>query len=178
MSDDGCRPLFHTRQVENKAKSREAGRPIYEDVEYVEILIPGSKNERPVRRVNSNDRERWPEAYRRFKDGQAEAQSGTPLEQWPRMSRSRVMELKAVGIATVEDLAAVKDSNLQNIGPDGRELRQNANNFLKAADEDVGEMQNRIKELEAKVEELEAENAELRQNQRKKPGPKPKDEAA
>lgn len=169
MSEDGCKPVFKLVQIENKAKSREAGRPIFEDQEYVEIIIPGSKNERPVRKVREQDKERWPDEYSRFKQGQEVAQDGTPLEQWPRMTRSRVHELKAVGIFSVDDLASLNEANFPNVGPDARELKEKAQAFLAPDDTDA---------LKQRIAELEAENAELRQNQKKKPGRKPKTEAA
>ena len=168
MSEDGCKPIFKTIQRENKAKSRDAGRPIFEDREYVEIIIPGSKNERPIRPVRDEDKERWPDEYRRFKEGQEQASEGTPLEQWPRMTRSRVYELKAVGVYSVEDLAALADSNLTNIGPDARELRNAAQAFLQPDETDA---------LKKRIEELEAENMKLRANQKKTPGRKPKEAA-
>lgn len=183
MTEGDCKPVFKLVQIENKAKSREAGRPIFEDREYVEIIIPGSKNERPVRPVREQDKERWPDEYRRFKEGQEEAQDGTPLEQWPRMTRSRVYELKAVGVFSVEDLAALTDANLSNIGPDGRELREAAQAFMQA--DDGEEMRQRVaqaeqaqQQLEKLVAELRADNEELRKNQKKKPGPKTQTEAA
>lgn len=169
--DNDCRPVFKMVPVENKAKSREAGRPIYEEREYVEIIIPGSRNERPVRRVQDEDKERWPREYAAFKRNQEETQEGTPLEQWPRMTRSRVHELKAVGVFSVEDLAALSDQNLANVGPDARELRDNAKAFL-GSDDDEKER------LKARIEELESENEELRKNQKAKPGRKPKSDAA
>lgn len=169
--DNDCRPVFKLVPVENKAKSRESGRPIYEEREYVEIIIPGSRNERPVRKVQEADKDRWPREYAAFQRNHEQTQEGTPLEQWPRMTRSRVYELKAVGVFSVEDLAALSDQNLANIGPDARELRDNAKAFLGS---DPGEVQ----ELRARIEELEAENAELRRNQKAKPGRKPKSEAA
>lgn len=161
--EQDCRPVFKMVPVENKAKSKEAGRPIFEDREYVEIIIPGSRNERPVRRVTEQDKDRWPREYAAFQRNHEQSEDGTPLEQWPRMTRSRVHELKAIGIFSVEDLAGLSDANVKNVGPDGYELRDAAKAFLQGDDTDA---------LKKRIAELEAENAELRKNQRKKPGPK------
>jgi hypothetical protein len=42
--DNALVALFRNHAIENLAKSKEAGRPIYDDVEYCEIRAPGSKD--------------------------------------------------------------------------------------------------------------------------------------
>ena len=173
---DGTHPLFYMRAVENKARSREEGRPIYEDVPYVKILMPGSKDY-PDRKVRDEDKQRWPRAWAAFESGQENAQGGTPLERWNGLSSARLAELQALNIHTVDQLAEVPDGSLNKLGPDGRKLRDQAQAFIQSAGVSE-EMAERVKNLEARIRDLEAENEELRKNQKAKPGPKPKEEAA
>lgn len=109
---------FSMRAVENKAKSLAEGRPIYEDVEYVEIQVPGDKSNIVHKRVTDEHRQRFAPAYNRWKQGHTgDGVVGTRLSEWPLISRSRVEELAYFSVHTVEQLAAVSDGNLQNIGP-------------------------------------------------------------
>lgn len=60
-----------------------------------------------------------------FRTGKVLPRNGTPLATWERILKSRREQL-AVMFPTVEDLAAVPDSSLNQIGLDGRVLRDMA----------------------------------------------------
>lgn len=160
MSDDkgGVTPLFKTQAVYNEAKSKEAGRPVFDEIEMVEVWFAGDRLQRPCFEVTDEHRNRWPKEYEAFKSGMTVSESGTPLEHWPRMTVGKVAELKALGILTVEGLAQMPDRNLANLGMKGRELREEARSFLAAAagTADVTKMAATIAELEAKIERMEA----------------------
>jgi hypothetical protein len=114
--------------------SEQAGHPVYEDQEFVEIITPGHTRSTPIEPVNAEHRARWPEAYRAFKEGLEPVETGLPLAQWPVItSPSQVLMLKGLHIHTVEQLAGVSDAALQNMGPGGRELRQKAQDYLENA---------------------------------------------
>ena len=129
-SPDRTRPLFHMRAVEMPFLSRQAGRPIFEDREFVEIIIPGINRSTAIEPVNEQHIARWPDAYAAFKRGQDLPQSGTPLEEWPPLTKATVANLRALNMRTVEDLAAAPDAVLQNIGAGGHDFRRRAQAFL------------------------------------------------
>lgn len=170
--EDNVIPHFHLKPVHLKKKSEEAGRPIYEDREYVQILIPGNMTERPDQPVNNQHIERWPDQYRRFKEKQQQVHEGTPLEEWPQMTPARVSSLKDANIFTVEQLANLPDSQAKSVGPDFQTMKHKAKGYLESAEESVS--RERLSQLEARIRELEAENEELRKNQKKRPGRKKK----
>jgi hypothetical protein len=153
-SEKGIFPRFYMRAVENKAKSKEEGRPIFQDVEYVEVIIAGDKNNKPHFKVTDEHKKRWPDQYNKFKDGIEQIPDGTRLEEWPRMTGSRAKELKAVGIFTVEQLAELPDTAIQGIGIGGRELVNEAKNFIDNKD-DVSDLKKQNAELLKRIEELE-----------------------
>jgi hypothetical protein len=159
MSDDkgGVTPLFKIQAVYNEAKSKEAGRPMFDEVEMVEVWFAGDRLQRPCFEVTDEHRERWPKEYEAFKSGRTIAESGTPLEHWPRMTVGKVAELKALGIQTVEALAQMPDGNLTNLGMKARELREEARSYLQAAagTADTTKMAATIAELQAKIERME-----------------------
>lgn len=70
-------------------------------------------------------------AYAEYKAGREVPREGTPLITWERILKSRREQL-AAKFPTVEDLAAVPDSALGEIGLDGRVLRDMAAADLQA----------------------------------------------
>src|SRR5580700_8892848 len=109
-------PRFKTEAVHLPYRSKEAGRPIYEDREFVEILIPGDRRSMAVEPVNEEHKARWPREYEAFRAGKETPLTGTPLADWPNSSltRARVEELAYFNIRTVEHLAQVADTRLGN----------------------------------------------------------------
>lgn len=99
---------FETRPMQNEAKSTEAGRPIFEDTEWIKIMVPGDRDteEHPV---NDHDRARFAKQYAAWKATGGSEQTGTPLEAWPQITRSQVEELRFFKVFTVEQLSQVPD---------------------------------------------------------------------
>jgi hypothetical protein len=124
-------PQFTLEPVLDELATQRAGRAIYRDEERVKIHIPGNNLTIPVERVNDEHRARWPDHYKRFKDGQQMSHDGTPLEMWPAISsKSQVLYLKSHEIHTVEQMATVTDYNLNQLGMGARQLRDLAGAFL------------------------------------------------
>jgi hypothetical protein len=149
-------PRFYMMPVEDPDATRREGRPIFKDVEMVEVMIPGDRLTRPHFIVEDQHRQRWPDVYAAFKRGAQQAMSGTPIEQWPIMTTSRVAEMKAIGIFTVESLADLSDAQVRELGPGAMQLREQARAFLERASSGAVEAAQaaRIAELEAKIERL------------------------
>lgn len=161
-----ARPIFSVQPIKMEHASQQAGRPVFEDQEFVTTLIPGDRNASPHERVTDTHRERWPEEYAAFKAGQEPPLSGTPLTEWPtsKMTPSKVQELAYFNIRTVEDLASVTDAALQKMGMGSYELRATAQKFLEVATKGVAPLERMMTEnmnLRAEVERLTALNAKL-----------------
>jgi hypothetical protein len=126
---------FSVEPVHMEFKSNEAGRPIYEDREFVRIFVAGDSKSEVFRQVEAGDKDRFREEYRRFKDNASEdAQTvGTPLSAWPAMTRSLVAEFSAMKIRTVEQLSDLSDTGIQAFGMGGLEWRNKARAYLLAA---------------------------------------------
>lgn len=86
---------------------------------------------------------RFRKQYEAFLKGEELPRDGTPIRTWPAPSREQTLRLLALGITTVEDLAAFPDSGLGNIGLDGRHLRDLAKNYI-IAGESVGVMAKKV----------------------------------
>jgi len=126
---------FFKHPMRNQARSLAEGRPIFEDTDYIEIMQPGNKDSIIRRPASDRDKQRFAEHFRKYQARETEESiEGTPLEEWPAVSRAQVEELKFLNIRTVEQLAALADSNAQNImGVQG--LKSKAAAYLEASKE-------------------------------------------
>src|ERR1700744_5350018 len=167
--DEGLYVEFTREPVFMEFKSQEAGRPIYEERDFVYIVQPGNKSDlkRPVRLNNDNgnvpDNERFPKQWARFQNSVEQVQDGLPLEQCPFLNKSRVMELKSLRIHTVEQLAMVSDAVTQTMGMDGRKLRDTARAFLDDATRlaDNAAKDAKINTLQAELDAMKQQIADL-----------------
>lgn len=105
---------FMIQPRQDKTQSIEAGRPVFRDCEFIEIRVPGSRDAiaRPAR---PSDIERFPRHYEAFKKRAEMPQEGTPLAEWPIITRSLAEELSFLNIKTVEALASVADTHMGKI---------------------------------------------------------------
>lgn len=124
---------FYVDAIEMKAESEKQGRPIFKDVPFVRIIVPGDTNNIIERKATDDDKKRFPNAWKRFEASETEAQEGTPLEQWPQITRSLLKECKYFEIHTVEALAGISDSHVAKMGMGFAELRNKAKAWLQAA---------------------------------------------
>lgn len=136
-------PFFYTATVENPQKSKEAGRPIFDEVEMVEVRLAGERNYNPhfpahEMHVRENGEEithamRWPDEYARFKNEGRQVASGTPLEELTFLSAARRSELKALKIYTAEALALLDGPQLKVLAGEGYKLKEQAQAYLDKA---------------------------------------------
>lgn len=156
-------PMFEADTVLDQAASAQAGRQIYREREMVKIVTPGNMLNIFATEVTDEHRNRWPEAYKAFKDGRDLTTDGTPLEEWPILNRAMVAELKHLGFRSVENLANASDTALQTIGKGGYSIRERAKAFLDDADRIALEEQLAHKNdlLEAQVATLTAQVEQL-----------------
>ncbi|MDB5441098.1 MAG: Mx8p50 [Caulobacteraceae bacterium] len=136
---DVCIPEFYQKPVRNAFRSQQEGREVYEDRDYVRIIVPGppSGSVSPTvvdRAVTAEHKERWPRQFAAFQAGAAAPLEGTPIEEWAAIGRAQAMELAACQVRTVEALAALPDLTLQKVAPmGGLALRDKARAFLDQA---------------------------------------------
>lgn len=172
QNDGSLRLRFEMLPRKNEEKSAAEGRPIFDEVEYIEIVIPGEKDN-VHRPVQEKDRQRFSRQYADWKArGDKAGAAGTPLSAWPAISRAEVEELAYFNVRTVEELANVSDGNAQKYRG-VQLLKQKAQDFLSAAageapmtklrsevaerDTQIAELQRQMKEMKDLTERLEAQ---------------------
>lgn len=133
QSESNLFVTFMTEAIEFKAESEKAGRPIFRDVAFVRIIVPGDVNNIIERKATKEDELKFPRAWARYKAEQAEAMDGMPLEQWPQITRSLLKELKYFEVHTVEQLAGLSDNQVSKLGMGFVDYRNKAKAYLAAA---------------------------------------------
>lgn len=153
--DKGLFVTFYDEAIRQNFESEQQGRPVFKDVPHVHIMFPGDRTKevkRPVKlsgdESSPSDPERWPRQWAAYQAQAAEVVDGLPVTEWAPLTKSQAMELKALHIHTVEQLAAVPDHALTWLG--AREMQAKARAFLAQATDG------------AEVLRLKAENEALR----------------
>jgi len=147
---------FYSKAVHQPYASTEAGRPIYLDVDFVQIFTPGNQLNIVDTPVRIEHQQRFAQQWAQYQSGKGTGmEMGTPVNQWPFLSAAQAEELRGVKFFTVEQIAGASDGQLQSMGMIGgcnaHVLRERAKAFLAAA---AGN---------APVEAQAQENAELKQ---------------
>ena len=151
-------PEFFIDSVQDYVATEREGRPIFKDEERVRIYFPGDQTKRPVFKVTREYTDKWPQEYAAFKAGHEVSLNGTPIEQWPILKRAQVLEMKALGFRTVEDIAGMTDHAMQRIGMGGSRLRELAKSYLD--DAMAGALLSQTTAANAKLELVVAEQNE------------------
>ena len=158
---DDCIPHFYMRAVRNPARSEETGRPVFDEIAYVRVLVPGDRNSVVDRRVSDADHARWPSRWAAFR-ARRERPAGTPVEHWPYLTVARVAELKALEVFTVEQVAEADAALMEQLGEDAPGLAERARQFLQPQPETETALRAEIARLKGEIGRLEADNARLR----------------
>ena len=191
--------VFRNNATPNEAKTKEAGRPIYDDMEVCDIFFPGMVKERvpTCRALDQADwvedpimgtrrprtyMEKYAEEYQAFKAGDAATSAGTPLEELPFLTEGKRLELKhGLKIYTAEQLAGLDGLGLKALGVGGRDLRDRAIAYLQAADEgaDASRLRDALAERDEKLAAMQAQIDALLAGQNKQaPDAEPGDNTA
>lgn len=161
---------FKMHAVKQGGASEKAGRDIYKDEEYVWIRFPGDRTKEVLRPVDLKgsgghppDPARWPNAWAAFKNSAVQVQEGTPLESFPLLGTSTVLNFKSYNVHTVEQLASVSDAVIHNLGTGAMDLREKAKAWLKAAKDSsaVTAMQAELTKRDLDIAALKEQLAEL-----------------
>lgn len=132
--DENLRVQFTNYPHFNQEKTNKEGRPIYDEVPYVTIIVPGQTD--VVHRVAwAKDFRRFPRQWDAFQKNQnQDAAAGTPLKVVPWIQQNQCKELEHFNVFTVEQLANMPDSSTIRFMAI-QKLKQLAKDFLQAAKE-------------------------------------------
>lgn len=167
-SDRGLFVEFYDEMVPQTFESEAQGIPVYKSVPHIIIHFAGGKSDlkRKVKLVDDaqspSDPHRFPNQWAAFKANQEQAQSGTPLELMPWLTKEQIYGLKAQRVLTVEHLSNMPDTALAGMGM--RDMRDRAQKYLAAASGDhavISALEAKNKNLERDFEMLKAQFTEM-----------------
>lgn len=159
-ADSRLQVRFYKRPVKQDDASAEAGRPIYKEFDFVHICVAGDTLTEIDTFALENHKQRFPlhwAAYQNKLGADDQGYEGTPLSEWPLVSKSQAEELRAMKFHTVEAVANASDQQLQRIGMAAGmspyAFRDKAKAFLNLAT-NAAETDKREQEINALKEEL------------------------
>ena len=153
---------FFVKPREDAKASKEEGRPIFKDVEYIDIKIAGNRAGGACRPASFEDKQRFPRHYAAFKQRTEVPTEGTPLIEWSLISRSQAEELSFYHVKTVEALATLNDNAASKfMGLNG--LKAKAKAWLEHAKESAGEekLHEELGKRDETIELLQKQMAEM-----------------
>ena len=145
---------FYKKSVKQNEASDEAGRPIFKEFDFVRIMIPGDNLTEIDTYAQESHKQRFPRQWAHYQNQVANHEDiiGTPLDQWPQVTRSQADELRGLKFHTVESIADCSDQQLQRIGMvagmSPYNFRLKAKAFLNLAN-DSAEVAHREAEMQA-----------------------------
>lgn len=165
--------IFYKDVVKNESKSTEAGRPIFDEIDLIKIITPGSRDSF-VGDANEHYQQRFPVQWARYKAGRSQEMSGTPLNQLPWLGVGQIAEFNAVGCHTVEQLVGMSDAISQKF-MGHHAIKQRAAAYLEASkaeapllkvqeelrkrDEEIAELREMVNAMQAARKQDQAEKA-------------------
>ena len=162
-SDSRLAVQFYKKSVKQEDASNEAGRPIFKEFDFVRIMIPGDNLTEIDTYAQESHKQRFPRQWAHYQNQVANHQDivGTPLDQWPQVTRSQAEELRGLKFHTVESIAECSDQQLQRIGMvagmSPHNFRLKAKAFLNLANDSA-----EVAQREAEMQALKAENAKVK----------------
>jgi len=111
---------------------------LFYDVVFVELRIKGDRNTTFSRKKVDQDEDDFPRSWRAFKQSSPDSAGGTPISALPFISQADQMNLRAMKVATVEQMVALPDATVNKLH-DGFKTRARARAYLAALELDVSE---------------------------------------
>ena len=157
-ADKSLMVRFFYKNVENKLESQAQGRPVFREKTYIEIRVAGQRDVQACRPVTHADKQRFPRHFEAFEKRMEPPTEGMPLAEWPKITRTQAEELAFMNVKTVEQLASMKDSNLQQF-MNGYKLRDQAvkwldTNSAETEDAEKSELKEQVRILTEQVKNL------------------------
>jgi len=160
--DERLAVRFFRKPARDDVKSAEEGRMVFKDVEYIQIMVPGDRDNIIVRPAGEGDKRRFGQQYDDWRRNESAEQIvvGTPLEMWGRLTLSQIEEFRYIGVRSVEQLADLNDAAMLRM-PGAAELKRKAQAFMQAQ-KDEAPMRRLQAELETRDETLAAQGQQIR----------------
>jgi hypothetical protein len=159
-ADSRLQVRFYKKPVHQEQESMDAGRPIYKEFDFVHICVAGDTLTEIDTFALQQHKTRFPIQWANYMNrvgANDQEVVGTPVSEWPLISKSQAEELRAMKFFTVEAIASASDQQLQRMGMAAGmspyAFRDKAKAFLNLATSSA-ETDKREQEINALKEEL------------------------
>jgi hypothetical protein len=159
-ADSRLQVRFYKKPVHQEQESMDAGRPIYKEFDFVHICVAGDTLTEIDTFALQQHKTRFPIQWANYMNrvgANDQEVVGTPVSEWPLISKSQAEELRAMKFFTVEAIASASDQQLQRMGMAAGmspyAFRDKAKAFLNLATTSA-ETDKREQEINALKEEL------------------------
>jgi hypothetical protein len=159
-ADSRLQVRFYKKPVHQEQESIDAGRPIYKEFDFVHICVAGDTLTEIDTYAQNSHKQRFPIQWANYMNRQGandEEVVGTPVAEWPLVSKSQAEELRAMKFHTIESIAHASDQQLQRMGMAAGmspyAFRDKAKAFLNLAT-NAAQTDKREQEINALKEEL------------------------
>jgi hypothetical protein len=154
-----CHVEFFIKAVKDGVKSTEAGRAIYNDVEYARLTPPGG-NLIINKVVSEQVIDRFRPQYEAWKRNEEMPENGTHVRLWPVATPAEVKMFLEAGVRTIEAVSEMNENCIQKVGMGARALKEKAQAWLKSADE-KGTFSEKINTMKVENDDLRLQNEQL-----------------
>ena len=139
---------FELRPEEDREASIDQGMPVFKDVEFAMITMPGGGlvvdkpiNEALLHEWKNGDNRRKPpspfayRAYEAWKEGREAPVNGTDLKNWPGVTPAQLKTCQNATVRTIEDLAEANADTIRKLGMGGVAMMEKAKAYLASANQ-------------------------------------------
>jgi len=139
---------FELRPEEDREETISQGMPVFKDVEFAMITMPGGGlvvdkpiNEALLHEWKNGDNRRKPpspfayRAYEAWKEGREAPVNGTDLKNWPGVTPAQLKTCQNATVRTIEDLAAANADTIRKLGMGGVAMMEKAKAYLASANQ-------------------------------------------
>ena len=152
--------IFYNKPVHNPLKSREAGRPIYENRVYVRVAPPGERLNVVDRPATRQDQALWPQQWAAFNQNKDQVPEGTPIEQLYPDKPAIAATLRASNVVTIEQLAELSAHAIENVGMGSQSWVNSAKKYVEQSQKGVAIVQHR-RDLEERDGQIRVLNQQI-----------------
>jgi hypothetical protein len=170
-ADSRLQVRFYKRPVQQEAETIAEGRPIYKEFDFVHICVAGDTLTEIDTYALQSHKTRFPIQWANYQNrlgADDQEVIGTPVGEWPLVSKSQAEELRAMKFHTVESIANASDQQLQRMGMAAGmspyAFRDKAKSYLSLASSsaETDKRQQEINELKEELAKKEAESVKMK----------------
>jgi hypothetical protein len=128
----GTLPIEFFIKKKKAKKLASSGEPVFEDLEYCKIYVPGAPISILEKQVDDKVKSEFGMQYQAWVVNKSQKMPGIPVEEWPMVQGDEISELKTRGFHTVESIAGTGEQQVMILGQWGLQLREKAIAYLAA----------------------------------------------